>query len=49
LVKSNSWHKRNQLLGEGLINIITPFGVKKMKNGIKKKSAKTKGPESSAC
>ena len=43
-IKATPWGKKNQPLGEDLINIITPFRAKKTKKGIKKKLAQTKGP-----
>jgi len=48
-IKATPWEKRDQPLWENLINIITPLGAKKTKNGNKKKLAQINGTESSTC
>jgi len=48
-IKANPCYKRIHLLGEDLINIITPLGAEKTQKGIRIEMDQTGGSEPSTC
>jgi len=48
-IKASPWHKRIHVLGEDLINIITPLGAEKTQKGIRIEMAQSGGFKSSTC